>query len=84
LLLGIAMPLKYYVGIPEAVKYTGWAHGILFIAYVFAVLRVQPMLKWGIFETLVALSASMLPLGPFLLDSKLKKEQQKLEALKAV
>lgn len=33
-LLFVAMPLKYAAGIPEAVKYTGWAHGILFILYV--------------------------------------------------
>eukprot|EP01031_Cornospumella_fuschlensis_P007196 gene7196-8921_t len=31
LLLGIAMPLKYFAGLPAAVKYVGWAHGLLFI-----------------------------------------------------
>ena len=36
-LLGIAMPLKYIYAIPEAVKFTGWAHGVLFMAYIPAV-----------------------------------------------
>lgn len=31
-LLGIAMPLKYYVGMPEAVRLIGMAHGLLFLA----------------------------------------------------
>ena len=32
-LLFIAMPLKYWAGMPLAVKYTGWAHGVLFVLY---------------------------------------------------
>lgn len=34
LLLCIAMPLKYMMGIPEVVRYVGMAHGALFIAYI--------------------------------------------------
>lgn len=30
-LVGIAMPLKYYAGLPEAVRLTGLAHGFLFL-----------------------------------------------------
>ena len=33
LLLFIAMPLKYWANMPQAVKYTGWAHGLLFVLY---------------------------------------------------
>ena len=33
LLLGIAMPLKYMLGIPETVKYIGMAHGALSIEH---------------------------------------------------
>ena len=32
-LLFIAMPLKYALGLPLAVKYVGWAHGLLFVLY---------------------------------------------------
>ncbi|WP_323668520.1 DUF3817 domain-containing protein, partial [Aliarcobacter butzleri] len=31
ILLFIAMPLKYFVGLPIAVKIVGMAHGVLFI-----------------------------------------------------
>ncbi|MEK6782532.1 MAG: DUF3817 domain-containing protein [Bacteroidota bacterium] len=37
-LLLIAMPLKHYFGFPMMVKVVGWMHGILFIAYIGAVL----------------------------------------------
>ena len=33
LLLGVAMPMKYYFEMPMAVKITGMAHGVLFVAY---------------------------------------------------
>jgi integral membrane protein len=34
-LLIIAMPLKYFYNQPLAVKYVGWAHGALFVAYIY-------------------------------------------------
>jgi len=34
LLLFVAMPLKYLFDMPLAVKYTGWAHGLLFVLYI--------------------------------------------------
>ncbi|MEP7128906.1 MAG: DUF3817 domain-containing protein, partial [Chitinophagales bacterium] len=40
-LLFIAMPLKYFADIPEAVKYTGWLHGLLFILYLVALANVK-------------------------------------------
>ena len=30
-LIGVAMPLKYYAGVPEAVRVVGLAHGALFL-----------------------------------------------------
>jgi len=35
-LLGIAMPLKYLAGMPQAVTFAGWLHGMLFIAFCIA------------------------------------------------
>jgi integral membrane protein len=34
-LLGIAMPLKYFFDLPVAVTVVGWAHGVLFMLYAF-------------------------------------------------
>ncbi|MFD3000581.1 DUF3817 domain-containing protein [Pontibacter toksunensis] len=71
LLLGIGMPLKYMFGIPEVVKYVGWAHGVLFILYMVALLQVTLVHRWSILKVAAGVIASLLPFGPFILDKKL-------------
>lgn len=80
-LLLIAMPLKYYMDMPLAVRYTGWVHGILFMAYIAAVFMAIKPMRWNWVSVLMALGASLLPLGPFLLDKDLKKRQEELRAV---
>ena len=79
ILLFIAMPLKYFLDLPSAVKYIGWIHGILFIVYVFLLFTVWIKLKWGIQKVLLAFLASILPFGIFLLEKKLKEELNRNE-----
>ncbi|HEY0740608.1 MAG TPA: DUF3817 domain-containing protein [Chryseosolibacter sp.] len=79
-LLFIAMPIKYMLGIPEVVKYVGWAHGILFIAYIAAVFAAIRAMQWNWFAVLVALAASLIPFGTFILDRQLKRRQMELQA----
>ncbi|HWA35365.1 MAG TPA: DUF3817 domain-containing protein [Cyclobacteriaceae bacterium] len=67
-LLLIAMPLKYYAGFPLAVKLVGWAHGVLFIAYIAAVLMAIKAMKWNFWDLCLAIGASLLPFGTFFLD----------------
>lgn len=74
LLLFVAMPLKYFMGLPEAVKFAGWAHGVLFVAYSAAVLYVRETCNWSLLKSLMALGAGLLPFGTFLLDRELKKQ----------
>ena len=74
LLLGIAMPLKYIYDIPEAVKYTGWAHGLLFIAYVFQLFYLTVMLKWKFQRLFWYFLAALLPFAPFVVERQLRKE----------
>jgi len=66
LLLGIAMPLKYMAGLPAAVKYVGWAHGLLFILYVFALFELRR--EWSTRKLGIGFVASLLPFGPFLFE----------------
>jgi integral membrane protein len=75
LLLFIAMPLKYTLDMPEPVTYLGWAHGGLFLLYIYLVFPTARSLKWGFSRTLFALMASVLPFGPFIFDRNLKKSQ---------
>lgn len=80
-LLGIAMPLKYFYSIPEAVKYTGWAHGVLFMAYIPAVFIARKSMNWGFAWTVLALKASLFPFGTFILDKYLVRRQKELVSL---
>ncbi len=78
-LLLIAMPLKYYLDLPMVVKITGWIHGVLFILYIVAVLMAIKAMAWNWFYVLVALGASLIPIGTFVLDKSLRKREQELE-----
>jgi len=77
-LLFIAMPLKYGAGMPLAVKYTGWAHGVLFVLYVILLIQVWIEYNWKFTKVILAFVASLLPFGTFVLDRNLKKEATKL------
>lgn len=74
LLLFIAMPLKYFAGMPLGVRIIGSIHGALFVLYVIAAVRAARHDKWSFRQLLVALVASVLPFGPFVIDHKLKQE----------
>ncbi len=71
LLIGVAMPLKYLAGFPEAVKVTGWLHGFLFICYCLAIFAawISGHLSFG--KSALGFAASLIPFGPFLIDRKL-------------
>ena len=77
-LLLIAMPMKYYFGMPMAVKIVGWLHGVLFIAYIGAVLLAIKAMQWNWFSVLVALAASLIPIGTFVLDRSWKRREAEL------
>lgn len=71
-LLLIAMPLKYMAGIPSAVKVVGSIHGLLFVVFCVAWLRVLITSRWPLGRAALVFVASLLPFAPFLLDLKLK------------
>ena len=73
-LLLIAMPLKYFAGIPLAVKYTGWAHGLFFVLYVIMVIMCWMEYKWNFKKVFLIGGASLLPFAPFWVDKKLKED----------
>ncbi|WP_031305539.1 DUF3817 domain-containing protein [Brevibacillus panacihumi] len=72
-LLGIAMPLKYYFDVPEAVKIAGSLHGLLFVLYVLALAQVHFKNKWSFLFSIGAFIASLIPFGNFVLEAKLRK-----------
>ena len=72
-LLGIAMPLKYLAGFPQAVRVVGMLHGLLFLLFVAAVLQVSVSMRWPLRRVVAALAASVLPFGPFVFDAHLRR-----------
>ncbi|KZE51708.1 hypothetical protein AV540_12645 [Brevibacillus parabrevis] len=74
-LLLIAMPLKYYLDFPDAVKVAGSLHGLFFVLYILALVHVTFKNRWSILKVIMAFIASLLPFGNFVLDARLKKEQ---------
>lgn len=70
-LLLIAMPLKYFAGMPLAVKYTGWAHGLLFVLYAALLLMCWMEYKWKFGKVVLVFLASLLPFAPFIVEKRL-------------
>jgi integral membrane protein len=73
-LLGIAMPLKYFFEMPVAVKVIGWIHGALFIAYGVFLLLCWFKYQWRFKRVIFYFLASLLPILPFFVERDLKKE----------
>jgi len=73
LLMGIAMPLKYFAGIPEAVLAVGWAHGILFIAYLAVIAWAFVTKQLSFWLAFFGVIAAFVPAGPFIYDRWLPK-----------
>lgn len=65
LLLGVAMPLKYMANMPQPVRYTGWAHGLLFVLFIAVLVLAWRQLRWPLTVLLAGVFASLLPFGPF-------------------
>ncbi len=74
-LMGIGMPLKYALDLPEPNKWIGWAHGALFMAYVAALISVWGAERWSLRRAALAFGASLVPAGPFLFDAWLRKQE---------
>lgn len=78
-LLGVAMPLKYLAGMPEMVRVVGMAHGVLFMLFFLAVVQVAIERRWPLTRVVLALAASVLPFGPFVLDARLLRRELEAE-----
>jgi integral membrane protein len=70
-LFGIAMPLKYFAGLPLAVTIVGSIHGFLFVALVMMLLLAVWKVPISVKLATAGIAAAVLPGGPFLLDRRL-------------
>ncbi len=81
LLLGVAMPMKYFAGVPQAVTVAGWLHGLLFMAFCIALTQAHQDANWSPWRSGTVLIAALLPFGPFVIDKKLREEEHALHKL---
>jgi integral membrane protein len=70
LLFGVAMPLKYALGVPELVKPVGMAHGALFIVYALALWHAGRAAGWGWGRLALGFVASFVPFGTVLFEAR--------------
>ena len=75
LLLGVTMPLKYWLDIPEPNMLVGYAHGLLFILYVGLVMIVAYRYRWPVLSTLLALAASLLPFATSYVETRMLRNE---------
>ncbi|APQ16326.1 DUF3817 domain-containing protein [Maribacter hydrothermalis] len=69
-LFGVTMPLKYWAEIPGPNKLVGYAHGVLFIAFIVLTLIVGLKHKWSIKKLFIFGIASLLPFATFYVEEK--------------
>lgn len=75
ILLLIAMPLKYWAGIPMAVTIVGSVHGVIVVLYALAILYAQIRVQWNVIWSLLSLLMAFIPFGNFVFDRILKRRQ---------
>lgn len=71
-LLFIAMPMKYLIGIPEAVKIAGMAHGVLFVLLCVLLVVAWKEARWSFKYTMLFFVAALVPFGTFYTTPKIK------------
>jgi integral membrane protein len=74
-LLLIAMPMKYFMGMPEVVRVVGTMHGVLFLLYVGLLATLHFKQRWSFLFSLYAFVASIIPFGTFVLDKQLREKE---------
>jgi len=71
-LLGVAMPLKYWAGDPTWVRVVGMAHGVLFVLFLLGTVQMALANKWKFWPTTVLVMAgATLPFGSFWVDARI-------------
>lgn len=75
ILLGIAMPLKYWAGMPMAVRITGSLHGFFFLALMAFLLLVWWRKRLSLAWCVVVFVCALVPLAPFFLEAHLRRRR---------
>ena len=74
ILLFIAMPMKYYAGIPAATKIIGMLHGVLVFAFIYQIFEARKESGFTWKEMGQYTLFSLIPFGSFYTDKLLAKK----------
>jgi integral membrane protein len=69
-LVGVAMPLKYFADQPTLVAAVGPIHGFVYMAYLVVAFDLAVRAKWTFLRTLVILLAGTIPVMSFVAERK--------------
>jgi len=75
ILLFIAMPMKYFMEMPLAVRVVGSIHGLLFLLYIARLAKLRSAYQWDNTFSTLAFIASIIPFGTFLFDTYLRQKE---------
>lgn len=71
-LLGVAMPLKYALDMPMAVRVAGMVHGLLFLVLLWLLVRARYEAAWPMRRIWLVFAAALVPFWPFVLDCRVR------------
>ncbi|MEN8147564.1 MAG: DUF3817 domain-containing protein [Campylobacterota bacterium] len=78
-LLFIAMPMKYMMGIAIATKIVGMIHGLLFIVFLIILMQAAQKHNFSMKDSVIFFIASLIPFGTFYTDKRLNKLEDEIE-----
>ena len=78
-LLLVAMPLKYMMGIAIVTKVVGMIHGLLFIAFLVILMQAAQKHHFSMRDSIIFFVASLIPFGTFFTDSRLKRLEEEIK-----
>lgn len=73
----VAMPLKYFADVPEAVRIAGSIHGFLVIIFVVLLIMCWQSYNWTLGRVVKYLVLSVIPVVSFWIERDLKREIHK-------
>lgn len=77
LALFVTMILKYQFAMPRPNYVVGLAHGVLFIAYLLALVMAGTERNWGYVKMFLLFLTSLVPFGAFWADAKWLRDEDK-------
>ncbi len=79
-LLFIAMPMKYMLGIAIATKIAGMIHGLLFIGFIILLMQAAQKHNFSSKDNTIFFIASLIPFGTFFTDKRLRELEEQIKS----